>query len=62
MIGSGITNIEPGKVNKKGSGLINMKNHAALISADLSINSNSNTGTEIILKFQIPMNKAPNIG
>jgi signal transduction histidine kinase len=52
--GSGITNIEPGKVNKKGSGLINMKNHAALISAELSINSNSSTGTEIVLQVPNP--------
>jgi len=52
--GSGMTNIEPGKVNKKGSGLINMKNHAALIRADLSINSNSSTGTEIILQVPNP--------
>jgi two-component system NarL family sensor kinase len=60
--GSGITNIEPGNVNKNGSGLINMKNHAALISADLSINSNSNAGTEIILQVPNPYDKAPNIG
>jgi len=52
--GSGITNIEPGKINKKGSGLINMKNHAALISAELSINSNSSTGTEIVLQVPNP--------
>ena len=39
---------------QKGSGLINMKNHAAMIGADLAIHSNSNNGTEIILTVPDP--------
>jgi len=52
--GVGMTNSEAEKNKQKGSGLMNMKNHAAMIGADLAINSNSNSGTEIILTVPDP--------
>ncbi|MGE5108092.1 MAG: sensor histidine kinase [Sphingobacteriales bacterium] len=42
------------KPNSKGSGLLNMKNHAAMIDAQLNINSENRKGTEIILTVPDP--------
>ena len=52
--GAGMTNMEPGKINPKGSGLINMKNHAAMIGAALDIQSESGKGTEIRITVPDP--------
>ena len=52
--GIGMANSEAGKNKQKGAGLINMKNHAAMIGADLTIQSNSSSGTEIILTVPDP--------
>ena len=52
--GVGMMNNAPEKNNLKGSGLINMKNHATMIGADLTIHSNNGIGTEIILTVPDP--------
>ncbi len=52
--GLGMMNTEPEKIKQKGSGLINMKNHATMIGADLTIKSNGSNGTEIILTVPDP--------
>jgi len=52
--GVGMTNTEPEKIKQKGSGLINMKNHATMIGAELTIESNGGNGTEIILTVADP--------
>jgi signal transduction histidine kinase len=52
--GVGMTNTEPEKIKQKGSGLINMKNHATMIGAELTIESNGSNGTEIILTVADP--------
>jgi signal transduction histidine kinase len=55
--GVGMLNTEYQKNNQKGSGLINMKNHATMIGADLAIHSNISNGTEIILTVPDPYRK-----
>ena len=52
--GVGMINTEPEKIIQKGSGLINMKNHATMIGADLAIQSNGSNGTEITLTVANP--------
>lgn len=52
--GIGMMNNTPEKNNLKGSGLINMKNHATMIGASLTIHSNNGNGTEIILTVPDP--------
>jgi two-component system, NarL family, sensor kinase len=53
--GIGIAENYPGtKPNEKGSGLLNMKNHAAMIDGLLTINSKNGKGTEIILNVPHP--------
>jgi two-component system, NarL family, sensor kinase len=52
--GAGITNTEAEKIYQKGSGLINIKNHAAMIGAELDIISERGKGTEIIVTVPNP--------
>lgn len=52
--GAGMINTNPDKINKKGSGLINMKSHAAMIGAILDIQSEIGKGTEIIVTLPDP--------
>jgi signal transduction histidine kinase len=52
--GAGMANMEPEKIYQKGSGLINMKNHAAMIGAALDIQSEKGKGTEIIVTVPDP--------
>lgn len=52
--GTGIANKEPEKIDNKGSGLINMQNHAAMIGAVLDIHSERGKGTEIIVTAPDP--------
>ncbi|NJO24799.1 MAG: hypothetical protein HC867_01935 [Bacteroidia bacterium] len=52
--GVGIADGNPQNTNQKGSGLINMKNHATMIGADLTIHSESSKGTEIVLTVPDP--------
>lgn len=52
--GAGMANMEHEKINQKGSGLINMKSHAAMIGAVLEIHSESGKGTEIIVTAPDP--------
>ena len=47
--GVGIITADKGKFDHKGSGLINIKNHAAMIGGELTIKSNRGNGTEITL-------------
>jgi two-component system, NarL family, sensor kinase len=42
------------RVNGKGSGLINMKNHAELIGANLKIDSSRGSGTEVLVTVPEP--------
>lgn len=56
-------NYDTTKSNEKGSGLINMKNHAVMINAQLFIKSESRKGTEIILNVPHPyLEEVTNIG
>ncbi len=48
------------KLNEKGSGLLNMKNHAAMIDGKLTIKSENGKGTEIILNVPHPYPKRGN--
>jgi signal transduction histidine kinase len=53
--GKGITGKEvPEEQTIKGSGLINMRNHAAIIGAQLSIQSLTGSGTEVIIIVPLP--------
>ena len=52
--GTGISYNEPEKNNEKGSGLINMKNHAAMIGAVLNIHTERSKGTEIVITVPAP--------
>ena len=52
--GVGIKNADIKKTDHKGSGLINIKNHAAMIGGELTIRSNRNNGTEIFLVVPDP--------
>ena len=47
--GAGMPGIEFGKNNQQGSGLLNMKNHAAIIGAALDIRSQKGVGTEVVI-------------
>ncbi len=61
--GTGMANMGHEKMIEKGSGLINMKNHAAMIGAVLDINSERGNGTEIIVTIPEPYQvNGPNIG
>jgi signal transduction histidine kinase len=52
--GLGINNPGPNKVREKGSGLINMKNHAGIMGARLEIRSEQNQGTEVFVSIPDP--------
>lgn len=52
--GEGMSNTEPEKINQKGSGLINMRNHSVMIGAVLDIHSERGKGTEIIVTVPDP--------
>jgi len=52
--GTGMANTEPEKNDHKGSGLINMKNHAVMIGGVLDILSERDSGTEIIVTVPNP--------
>ncbi len=52
--GAGMPNMEADKIDQKGSGLINMKSHAAMIGAALDIHSEKGIGTEIIITVPDP--------
>ncbi|HET9278976.1 MAG TPA: ATP-binding protein [Flavitalea sp.] len=52
--GEGMAHVEPRNINHKGSGLINIKNHATLMGATLEIHSERGNGTEIIVTLPDP--------
>jgi len=52
--GDGMANTGPEKINQRGSGLINMQSHAAMIGAALDISSEKGKGTEIIVTVPDP--------
>ena len=52
--GAGIARVQHGEINEKGSGLINMKNHAAIMGAVLDIQSEKDRGTAIVVAIPDP--------
>lgn len=52
--GAGIAHVQHGEMYEKGSGLINMKNHAGIMGAVLDIQSEKDRGTSIMITIPDP--------
>jgi len=53
-------NTAPGEIQSKGSGLLNMRQHATIINGELTVSGNAGEGTAILLNVKNPCDKVSN--